>query len=174
MPKSPVPSHARDALAGIAALLRMDDRTWRRHANPWSVWTRIPIGPALILALYARAWIGWWCLAPVAALVAWIWINPRAFPEPARLDSWASRAVLGERILLARTNRPVPRHHLTAAGFTTAVAVAGLPPTIYGLVALDPWATAFGGALTVLGKLWFVDRMVWLHDETQGFPGRPG
>ena len=24
----------------IASAFRMDDETWKRHANPWSVWTR--------------------------------------------------------------------------------------------------------------------------------------
>ncbi len=38
--------------------MAMDDTTWARHANPWSVWTRVPILPALALAIYSRAWIG--------------------------------------------------------------------------------------------------------------------
>ena len=55
----------------LARLHRMYERTWQRHANPWSVWTRVPIGPLLVLAIYARLWIGWWCLLPVALLVLW-------------------------------------------------------------------------------------------------------
>lgn len=26
----------------------------------------------------------------------------------------------------------------------------------------EPWPTLFGAALVYLGKLWFLDRMVWL------------
>jgi hypothetical protein len=154
-----------DPFAGLARAMAMDETAWRRHANPWSVWTRIPIGPALILALYARAWIGWWCLVPVAGLAAWTWVNPRAFPPPATLDSWASRGVLGERRLLDRGRRPIPRGHLVAARATAAISLAGLPPAVYGIATLNPWAATLGAALVVCGKLWFVDRMVWLEER---------
>lgn len=157
-----------DVFSFAERMMRMDDAVWRRHANPWSVWTRIPIGPLLVLAIYARAWIGWWCLLPVALLLVWNWLNPRVFPEPRRLDSWSARGVMGERLFLARAARPIPRHHLIAAHLTTGIALLGLPPTVYGLVVLDPFATAFGASLMFLGKLWFVDRMVWLHDEMAG------
>ena len=143
-------------------LMGMDDAVWRRHANVWSVWTRIPIGPLLVLAIYARAWIGWWCLLPIALLLLWNWLNPRVFPAPKRLDSWAARGVMGERLFLARKQRPIPRHHLVAAWTTTAIALAGLPITDFGLWVLNPWATALGAVFMFLGKLWFVDHMVWL------------
>ena len=39
--------------------MRMDEGTWARHSNPWSVWTRVPILPLLALSIFARAWIGW-------------------------------------------------------------------------------------------------------------------
>lgn len=151
----------------------MSDTVWAAHANPWSVWTRVPILPLLALAIYARAWIGWWCLAPVALLVAWTFLNPRAFPPPASLDSWASRGVLGERVWLARKERPVPEHHRVAAHLLTAVSASGLVPLAWGLWTLDPWATVAGVILATGGKLWFVDRMVWLYDETARERGAP-
>jgi hypothetical protein len=152
----------------LARLHRMDERTWQRHANPWSVWTRVPIGPLLVLAVYARLWIGWWCLLAVALLVLWAWVNPRAFPPPQLLESWAARGVMGERLFLDRRAVPIPAHHLRAAQVLIALSLCGLPPTVYGLIVFDPWATAFGASLLFLGKLWFVDRMVWLHDEAAG------
>ncbi len=151
--------------------MRMDEATWRRHANPWSVWTRVPLGAALVLALYARVWIGWWCVVPVALILAWTWINPRAFPAPNRLDGWASRGVLGERRLLDRARRPIPHGHLVAARATAAISAAGLPLAAWGVVAANPWAAAFGAALITLGKLWFVDRMVWLEERMRGADG---
>ena len=77
----------------------MDDRAWQRHANPWSVWTRIltPL-PLLALAVWSRVWLGWGALWPVALALGWIWLNPRLFPAPARLDGWAAAAVMGERV----------------------------------------------------------------------------
>lgn len=154
-----------DCFRLLERAMAMDDRTWARHANPWSVWTRVPILPALALAIYARAWIGWSCLVPVAVLFAWTLVNPRAFPPPARLTSWAARGTLGERLWLARGSRPVPRHHVVAAHVLTALMALGVPILIWGLAVLDPWATVAGVAITVGAKLWFVDRMVWLHDE---------
>lgn len=41
----------------IARAHRMDDAAWARHANPWSVWTRVPILLLLALAIWSRAWI---------------------------------------------------------------------------------------------------------------------
>ena len=147
-------------------LMAMSEATWARHASPWSAWTRIPILPVLALAVFSRTWIGPWAWAIVAALVAWTWINPRAFPPPARLDSWASRGVMGERIWLARKEHPIPTGHARVATILTALAALGLAPLAYGLWALDGWATVAGVAISFLAKMWFVDRMVWLHDET--------
>ena len=70
--------------------LRGED-AWRRHANPWSVYTRIPIPVLLVAAIWSRAWIGWWSLVPVGLVLIWTLVNPRVFPAPRSLDSWASR-----------------------------------------------------------------------------------
>lgn len=55
----------------IASVFHMDEETWMRHANPWSVWTRTTALPLLILAVWSRVWIGWWALLPIAAAVLW-------------------------------------------------------------------------------------------------------
>ena len=145
--------------------MAMDDRAWARHANPWSVYTRIPILPCLVLAIFSRVWLGWWALVPVAALVAWVFLNPRAFPPPNATDSWASRGTFGERLWLNRANVAIPTHHRIAAALLTAVQAVGLIPLVYGLIVLDPWAAVAGTAITLMAKMWFVDRMVWLYDE---------
>ncbi|WP_075222072.1 DUF6653 family protein [Acuticoccus yangtzensis] len=158
----------------ITAMMAMDEATWARHANPWSVWTRVPILAAFALALYARAWIGAWAALPVAALVVWTFLNPRVFPPPRDLTSWAARGVMGERLWLARRTRPIPRHHVHAATALLAASALGLPVLAYGLVVLDPWATACGTLLASGAKLWFVDRMAWLTDEMDGATQAPG
>ena len=58
-----------NALVQIARAFGMNDEAWRRHANPWSVYTRFAAIPAMILAVWSRVWIGWWALIP-ALLVA--------------------------------------------------------------------------------------------------------
>ena len=41
----------------ILRCLHMDDVVWRRHANPWSVWTRLPLAPLLVAVIFARTWL---------------------------------------------------------------------------------------------------------------------
>ncbi|MEM8577829.1 MAG: DUF6653 family protein [Pseudomonadota bacterium] len=156
-------------------MMAMSEDDWLRHANPWSGWTRfLTVAPFLVLAIWSRIWIGWWALLAVVAALAWIWVNPRAFPPPQDYGSWMSRAVLGERIFLARDHYDIPAHHLAMANLTTAWAFVGVVPLIWGLVVLYPWATILGTALAILSKAWFCDRMVWLHAELTGTtPGTP-
>lgn len=152
-------------MRAIASAFAMTDEVWARHANPWSVWTRVPILPLLCLGLWARAWIGWWCILPVALLVAWTWANPRVFPPPATTRSWASRAVLGERAWLARGDTPIPSHHAVWAGLLSALPALGLLPLAWGLWALDACALALGLVIMTGAKMWFLDRMVWLYQD---------
>lgn len=44
----------------IANSFQMDDDTWARHANPWSVFTHPSVLPLLIVAVWSRVWIRWW------------------------------------------------------------------------------------------------------------------
>ncbi|MBV0911423.1 DUF6653 family protein [Anianabacter salinae] len=99
-----------DGFRLAARVMAMDDRTWRRHANPWSGYSRMAALPLIVLAVWSRVWIGWWSVVPVAGVVLWTWANPRIFPQPARLDRWMSRAVLGERIFLEH-RAEIPAHH---------------------------------------------------------------
>ncbi|MEO0939182.1 MAG: DUF6653 family protein [Pseudomonadota bacterium] len=156
-------------------MMALSEDDWLRHANPLSGWTRFLTGaPLLVFAIWSRVWIGWWALAAVAAALVWIWVNPRAFPKPHDYGSWMSRAVLGERIFLAKDDYDIPQHHLRMAHLTTALALAGVIPLIWGLIVLDPWAAVLGLALAILAKAWFCDRMVWLHaDLTGSVPGTP-
>ncbi|MEO1460224.1 MAG: DUF6653 family protein [Pseudomonadota bacterium] len=149
----------------IERALRMDQRSWERHANPWSAWTRVPILPLGVLALLGREWIGLWCLLPLALLAAWTWWNPRAFAPPRSTRSWASRAVMGERVWLRQGAVPIPAHHRWWADFLSLLPAPFLLPLAWGIVTLD-WTLALAGtALTLGAKMWFLDRMVWLFDD---------
>src|SRR3954467_6144112 len=110
---------------GIARAFAMDEATWLRHANPWSVWTRVATLPLLVLAAWSRAWLGWWALVPVALVLLWTWWNPRLFPVPLSTDNWASKGVMGERVWLNRDAVPIPGHHRLVPHALTAVAAAG-------------------------------------------------
>ena len=149
----------------LARAFGMSDEVWSRHANPWSVWTRFAILPLLVPAVWSRVWIGWWAVVPVAVLCAWAWLNPRAFPRPRTTRTWASKAVLGERVWLERKKVPIPPAHRAAPHLLSALSALGLPFLVWGLIALAPWPTAFGLGFVILGKLWFLDRMVWLYED---------
>ncbi len=145
-------------------LMGMSDAVWRRHANPWSCYSRFTALPLLALAIWSRIWIGAWAWAAVAGVLVWIWINPRVFPEPASLDNWASRGVLGERVFLNRRAEIRAHHRHWAAGLSLA-ALPGVVILAVGLWRLDPAWVVFGTVLTAGPKLWFVDRMVWLYSD---------
>lgn len=150
---------------GLARVFGLTDGdAWRRHANPWSVYTRIPIPLLLTVAIWTRAWNGWWSLIPVAAVVSWTMINPRVFPAPRSMDIWASRSVLGEKHWSARGESPIPQRHRVAPIVLSVISAAGVPFWAWGLIVLDIWITAFGLAVQMLGKLWFLDRMALLYD----------
>ena len=124
----------------------MNDDAWRRHAHPWSVYTRFATIPPLVLAVWSRAWIGWWCLVPVALLAGWLWLNVRVFPPVDRPTAWASKGIYGERIWATQAD-------------------CGIVLLVWGLVALEVWPTVAGVTLVVLAQLWRIDRLVWMYDE---------
>lgn len=149
----------------FAAAMSMDDATWLRHANPWSVWSRASVLPLVILAVWSREWLGNWSWAAVAAAVAWMWVNPRVFPRPKSMDSWASRGVLGERVWLSRDVVPVPPRHRIVPHVLNSVTALGTVLVVWGVATLAMWPTLLGSALVYCGKLWFLDRMVWLYED---------
>lgn len=143
----------------------LSDETWRRHANPWSVWTRYAAFPLLVVAVWSFYWVGWWALAPVAAVVVWLVVNPRVFPPPASTDNWASKAVLGERIWVSLKRDEVPARHGIVPRIAAAIAAAASLALIWAFVTRDAASAFLSMALVMLAKTWFVDRMVWLFED---------
>lgn len=150
----------------MSRLMRMDDATWARHANGWSVWTRTATMPLLLLALWSHVWIGiGGATLCVALAVIWSWVNPRLFPAPKRTDTWHSRATFGERVWINRGAVPIPRHHMIAAHLLAGIAATGAVIGVWGAVSTLLWPTLTGLSITLLGKFWFLDRMVWLYHD---------
>jgi hypothetical protein len=154
----------------VARAFGLEGEAWLRHANPWSVYTRIPIPCALALAVWSRAWIGWWSILPIALVAAWMVVNPKAFPPPKSLDHWASKAVFGETFWTNRSSVPIPKGHRRAPNVLAAISALGLPVLVWGLVVLDVWMVLTGLAVQTAGKTWFLDRMVWLYEDMQREP----
>ena len=149
----------------IARAFALDNETWLHHANPWSVILRTTVLPVLVIAFWSRLWLGWWAVIPVALALLWMWVNPRIFPAPPSLDHWSSKAVLGERVWLNRDVVPVPEHHRTVPNLLSIVSGTGMLFVLFGVLMFDLWPAVFGMALVYCGKLWFLDRMVWLWED---------
>ena len=153
-------------------LMGMDDATWDRHSNPWSGWTRVPILPLLCLAIWSRVWFGWGALWFVLLVVIWTWVNPRLFGPPKHNNAWMTKGVLGERIWLAQKTTAIPEHHARVGKFLNVCAGIGVLFLGYGLWRFDIGWT-FAGLITMMGaKLWFLDRMVWLHADKTNEAGQ--
>lgn len=145
-----------------------DDESWLKHANPWSVWSRFATLPFIILAIWSRVWIGWYCLLPVSLLIIWVVLNPTLFSKPETFNSWGSRAVLGERAYLNNSSLP-DKHKLPIAILNVLQTIGGLL-LIYGLWELNLYLTLHGATSVYLAKMWFLDRMVWLYEDVEHHP----
>jgi len=149
----------------VSKFFGLNNKTWMQHSNPLSVYTRMFVLPLLALAVWSRVWIGWYSLLLIGLLFFWTWINPRFFGKPKTTKHWASKAVFGERVWLRKKELPIPQHHLNAILVLNIITGSGLPFFIWGLYYLQIWPVIFGLILVILGKMWFLDRMVWLYGE---------
>ncbi len=149
----------------FAQAFGMNEKTRRRHTNPWSVLTRASAIPLLGLAFWSRVWLDWWSLAPILGVFAWLWLNPRIFPEPKSTNNWASKVVLGEWVRMNRDTVPIPKHHILLPNIITAIGFIGVALFVYGLVVLHLWITVLGGVVMIISKLWYADRVVWLYED---------
>jgi uncharacterized protein DUF6653 len=146
-------------------LMLMNDNSWQRHSNPWSVYSRFSILPLISLAFWSREWIGTYFVFPIILSFLWIWLNPRVFGVPRTTNNWASMGTFGERIYLNRKTKAIPEHHVKSAFVLQLLSGLGLPIFIYGLYSLKIWALISGNIWVMAFKAWFVDRMVWLYME---------
>ena len=152
-----------DILKWSEKLMVMDDETWSRHSNPWSVYTRFTTLPLISFAFYSREWVGLYSVILIALSFLWVWLNPRLFSAPKRTNNWASMGTFGERMYLNRAHVVIPSHHLRACRVLLALSAMGLPFFLYGLYSLDIWLLILGNLWVTVIIAWFVDRMVWLY-----------
>jgi len=78
------------------------EKSWKRHSNPWSVWTRILSYPLAYVPVWNHSW------KQGAVVGAWFTANPVIFPPPEDDSSWATRCVLGEQLWTAKRRRDFP------------------------------------------------------------------
>ncbi|MGQ9463451.1 MAG: DUF6653 family protein [Candidatus Fervidibacter sp.] len=154
----------------VSKFFGLDGEGWMRHANPWSGWTRLPCFALLVISFWGRVWLGWYSLVPIAIILLWTYLNPRIFPKPKSTDNWMSKGVLGERIWTNQGKIPIPKHHAMAPNLLSLIGLLGFLLTVWGVYRLDTILTLWGMSVAYLGKLWFVDRMVWLYEDVKHLP----
>jgi hypothetical protein len=151
----------------LAKLFGLHGDSWMRHANPTSVWTRFAVLPLLIVSVWSREWIGWWCLVPVVLSLVFMMVNPMLFPPPRSTRNWASKGVFGERVWSERNEVEVPAQFRDKAPLnaTYGFQTIGLAVMVYGLVRLDVVDVVAGMLLVQVAKAWYIDRMVLLFED---------
>jgi hypothetical protein len=127
---------------------RLEDRFWRRHANPWSVGTRFAVTPVLMYAVYRRKW------RLLAATLAFTAVNPVLFREPERTDNWLSELVLAEEAWLAEGNGTMSLEYPNVLNALNAVAAVW---ALVSAIRRRPVGTVLGTAGLVVFKTWWVE-----------------
>lgn len=153
-----------NVLQRYARVAGMSDEAWKRHANPWSVWTRFAAVPMMLLAIWSRTWIGWWSLLAIAAVILWLWWNPQAFAPVDKPTAWSSKGIYGERLWLQSSSQQ-PAGFAVVQRIWAAGALSGAALLIWGLVVLEVWPTVFGAVLITYGQLWRIDRLGVFYDQ---------
>jgi hypothetical protein len=131
------------------------ERAWKRHSNPWSVWTRILSYPSVYVPVWNRSW------KQGVAVVAWFIANPLLFPAPKgdeSDESWATRGVLGEE--LWTTERP--RELSILINTTSAACFAG---GLFATYRRRSWPMVLFATVALLLKLWYIDRMTFYYEQ---------
>jgi hypothetical protein len=154
-----------DIFNRLSKVFGLNDETWMRHSNKWSVWTRFFIMPLIALSVWSHVWIGRYNLILISILVFWTWINPRFFKKPKTTKHWASKAVFGERVWLQKNEFQIARHHLRAILVFNLITTTGLPFLVWGLYERLVWPVILGLVLVIFGKMRFLDRMKWTYEE---------
>lgn len=127
-------------------LSKLTDAMWRQHANPWSVWTRLLSTPLTYVPFWNRSW------KQGLAVAAWFAVNPFLFPEPNDDDTWATRAIQGER----QWAKDRPRDTSLAIQAAGSAAFVG---GFYSAYKNKLWPTVGSAVVVIACNAWFLDRM---------------
>ncbi|MWV40180.1 DUF6653 family protein [Natrialba sp. INN-245] len=130
---------------------------WMRHSNPKSVWTRIPVAPAVAYAIYRRSW------RLLLLSILWGVVNPILFSPPKDEEAWMTRGVLAQQWWVRGEGHGIlgvskPNIFSTAAVLTSIY-------TLYAAWRQRPLKTALGTILTVVLNFWWLRHLVERYDR---------
>jgi hypothetical protein len=137
---------------------------WKRHANPWSVWTRFLAIPLFILAVWSREWIGLGCLIPITLVILWLIFNPFVFKAVENPQKWVSKGIYGEQYWVQKLIA-IPATQKIINRYLIFLGVIGMLLCAYGLYKLQVWPTIFGATVIIIAQLWRIDRFSILYDN---------
>lgn len=143
------------------------EKTWRRHANPWSGFTRMITYPLLFIPIwFFQEFLEdpthcWYPLIAMIAVIIWFAINPRIFPEPKNTDNWFSKGVLGEKLWVS--DKRYKDIHLVFPFLETPFFFISLYTAYMKMF----WPTLFFASVPWLLKVWFFDRMVFYYESNK-------
>jgi hypothetical protein len=127
-------------------LSKITDALWRKHSNPWSVWTRLLSTPLTYIPFWNHS------RKQGLAVAAWFAANPFLFPEPKNEDTWAARAIRGERQWAKERPRDTS---LAIQALGSAAFLAGF----YAAYKHKFGSTAISAVVVIACNAWFLNRM---------------
>lgn len=127
---------------------------WKRHANPWSVWTRLLSAPLSYAPFWNRSW------KQGIAVAGWFAVNPFLFPEPKNKKNWSAQAIRGEQ----QWARERPLDISFAIQTTGAAAFLG---GFYFAYQRKLWPTVASAVAVIASNAWFLDRMTKYHSTKE-------
>ena len=145
----------------------MAKKTWEKHSNPWSGWTRMINYPLLYLPFWFLSDFlnepsaNWFMPIGLILVIIWFIINPRIFPKPKNYNNWMSKGVFGEKIWTA--NKRYRDINIIFTIIPAPFFVIALYTTYMNLF----WETMFFASVPFLFKLWFLDRMVVYFEKNK-------
>ncbi len=132
----------------------LSEKTWKKHANPLSAWSRAISFVLLPIIIWYHSWY------LLIAYIIWLIINPRLFPPPKNLNDWISRAVIGEQIYTSTGKLKADLS--TALNLANLITVIAL---IYSAYQRLLWPTVLLTIISYFLKFWFLHKMVKLADQ---------
>lgn len=135
----------------------LTEKTWSKHANPRSGWTRVLAMPALAVGLYFHSF---WMLA---ATIIWVIINPLIFPKPTNTNNWMSKGVLGEQMYF-KSGKKLRKDLPSLLNVLNIFVFVGF---LYFGWQQELVAMILSGLLTMVIKFWFIDRMALLAEKVE-------
>lgn len=132
----------------------LSKKSWEKHSNPWSGWTRIISLPLLFIAIWYHN------LYALFAVLVWFAINPFIFPKPKSTDNWMSKSIFGEQLWTEKYRLDFSQllNYFNLIFFVIAVYAS-----FHNLF----WHVFYSVIAQWTFKLWFLDRMVFYYEENE-------